>query len=185
MKKGFIYVQIGILIGLVVGCLPTRPVGDSSSPNLSPPSVPATSAATPSTTASSSPTGQSPTETASPNKPSPDDQLVAQQPECNNPQTQSEMNTCAAKSADLADTKLNETYQKLKETLQGSDADLLVSAQRAWIDFRDKNCQFSSGRFEGGSIAPLVYSSCVERVTKQRTQELEGYLRGVEQGGLY
>lgn len=181
MNKGFIYLHIGMLVGLAVGCFPTRPIDTSSTPQSSSPSVPATTAATPDASSPSASTGT----TASPRPFSPNDQLVAQQPECANPQTQSEMNTCAAKSASLADQKLNEAYQKLRGTVQGAETDLLISAQRAWIDFRDKNCQFSSDRFEGGSIAPMVYSSCIERVTKQRTEELEGYAEGVEAGGFY
>jgi uncharacterized protein YecT (DUF1311 family) len=183
MKKGLIYLHIGMLIGLVVGCFPNRPIDTSSTPLPSSPSVSATNAATPDT---GSPTAPTPSDrTNALPRLSTNDQLVAQQPECANPQTQSEMNTCAAKAASIADEKLNEAYQKLRATVDGEESDLLISAQRAWIDFRDKNCQFSSNRFEGGSIEPMVYSSCIERVTKQRTEELENYAKGIEDGGLY
>lgn len=96
------------------------------------------------------------------------------------------MNDCAARLAETADQDLNDVYQtvrdKYKDTPQG---DRLVDAQLAWIAFRDANCQFASSRFEGGSIAPLIYSNCVERMTKQRTAELKAYGTNPEEGDLF
>ncbi|MEE3719906.1 lysozyme inhibitor LprI family protein [Tumidithrix elongata RA019] len=61
-----------------------------------------------------------------------------------------------------------------------NNAERLVDAQLAWISFRDRNCKFASERFQGGSIAPMIYSNCIERLTKQRTDELERYFKGME-----
>jgi uncharacterized protein YecT (DUF1311 family) len=175
-----------LIVGLMAGCFPSgsQSLGEQTSPQ------PSASVATPDTTASTpSGAGASPGVPASgnnsvPNSPgettsSPNDQLIAQQPGCENPQTQSEINQCASKGASAADQQLNEVYQQLRTKLQSSDEQLLVDAQLAWIQFRDKDCAFSSSRFRGGSIAPGDYSSCVERHTKQRIQDLQNYLQGI------
>lgn len=96
---------------------------------------------------------------------------------CRNPQSQYELNFCADQSAKVADRQLNRAYQKVYATLKGTPRESqLVDAQRAWIQFRDTNCAFERDRYKGGSISPLIYSSCVERLSKQRTQDLKASL---------
>lgn len=97
---------------------------------------------------------------------------------CRNPQTQSDMNRCAAQDAKAADQRLNQVYRQVRMKYKGTTHDdHLVDAQLAWIKYRDANCLFSRDRFVGGSIAPLVYSNCITQITKQRTQELERFLK--------
>lgn len=43
---------------------------------------------------------------------------------------------------DLADEHLNQTYQALMKRLSVADQKALRAAQRAWIDFRDRDCAF-------------------------------------------
>lgn len=96
---------------------------------------------------------------------------------CRNPQTQFDMNLCAAQSAKAADRQLNQTYQKAITKFKGTPQEKqLVDAQLIWIKFRDAECAFSRDRFKGGSIAPMVYSSCTDRLSQQRAKELEVYL---------
>ncbi|MFE1745101.1 lysozyme inhibitor LprI family protein [Coleofasciculus sp. H7-2] len=101
---------------------------------------------------------------------------VAQQPNCNNPQTQGEMNACAGIAYQNADRRLNQVYRQLLPKLPGSRRQKLISAQQAWIKFRDANCTFERSEFTGGTMEPMVYSSCLANVTKQRTAQLEQYL---------
>lgn len=102
--------------------------------------------------------------------------------DCRNPQTQSVMNLCAAEDAKKADRRLNQTYQKAIAKFKGTPQEKqLVDAQLVWIKFRDADCAFSRDRFQGGSMAPMVYSTCIARMSQQRTKELEGYLT---EGGL-
>jgi uncharacterized protein YecT (DUF1311 family) len=98
---------------------------------------------------------------------------------CKNPQTQVEMNACAAQRAQVSDRRLNEVYRQVRAKYSENPRSetQLIEAQRAWIRFRDRECTFSRSRYEGGSIAPLVYSSCIDRLTQQRTTELENYLK--------
>ena len=107
----------------------------------------------------------------------PERQPVPEASNCKSPQTQAEINSCASLFAKAADKRLNQVYQKLRLKLIGSQLEqLLIDSEQAWIKFRDTKCVFERSRYEGGSIAPSVYSSCMEQTTKQRTKDLEGYL---------
>jgi len=97
---------------------------------------------------------------------------------CNNLKTQLEMNACAANEYQRDDAKLNEYYKELAEKLGPSEKERLKAAQRAWIKFRDLQCEFEASRYEGGSIQPLVRSSCLAQVTKQRNEDLRRMIEG-------
>jgi len=87
------------------------------------------------------------------------------------------MNFCAAEQAKTADRKLNQVYKQAIAKFKGTPNEKqLVTAQRAWIQFRDASCTFERDRFKGGSIAPLMYSSCVTELTQERTKALQRYL---------
>jgi len=92
--------------------------------------------------------------------------LLVQNINCDNAQTQLEINQCSTQS-----------YQQLLPKLQRSRKQKLIAAQQAWIKFRDSSCEFESSQYEGGSIAPSVYLNCLEKLTQQRTQELQEYLQ--------
>ncbi len=85
-------------------------------------------------------------------------------------ETQMEMNACAASDYARADEELNAIWRKLPKTTQ------LIAVQRAWIAYRDAECTYQKAQFEGGSIAPLIYSSCLSDLTKERTKILNGNL---------
>ena len=78
--------------------------------------------------------------------------------------TQMEMNSCAASDYSRADGELNTAWRKLPKSKE------LLASQRAWIAYRDAECSFRKAQFEGGSIAPLIYSSCLSELTKERTK---------------
>ncbi|BAY63363.1 hypothetical protein NIES22_34500 [Calothrix brevissima NIES-22] len=101
---------------------------------------------------------------------------LAQKLNCNNAQTQVEINQCAQLSYQNADKKLNQVYKKLLPTLSSSRKQKLITAQQAWIKFRDTSCEFERSQYEGGTIAPSIYVGCLERITQQRTQQLQDYL---------
>lgn len=151
---------IGFFGVITAGCYPTEPQ------NLQGTSV--SSAATKDAASSLANT---------PTQATPDRQPVPEASNCKSPQTQVEINRCASLFAKVADQKLNQVYQKLRSKLKGSQQEqLLIDSEQAWIKFRDTNCVFEQSRYQGGSIAPSIYSSCMEQMTNQRTEELEGYL---------
>jgi len=102
---------------------------------------------------------------------------LAQQLNCENPQVQSEMNICAGLSYERADKKLNQLYRQLLPKLSPARRQKLITAQQAWVKFRDTSCEFERSAYEGGSIAPTIQAGCWEKLTLQRTQEIQAYLK--------
>lgn len=97
--------------------------------------------------------------------------------DCFEPQTTSQMNYCSGLEMKEADEQLNLIYQQLTGKLSDLQKQRLTKAQLAWIDFRDKTCEYEKGQFEGGSIALSTYNYCLTRITKQRITDLENYLQ--------
>ena len=91
-------------------------------------------------------------------------------------QTQAEMNQTAKKDFELADAELNKVYKEVMKLLSEKEKQLLIKAQRDWIKFRDSHCEFEANEYEGGSIQPLIYSSCLTERTKDRIKDLKSIL---------
>ncbi|MDB6447176.1 lysozyme inhibitor LprI family protein [Pseudomonas sp. 21TX0197] len=104
---------------------------------------------------------------------------VAQADDCTNAMTQGEMNQCAAQEKKAADDELNRLYKQITARLKDNPEakQLLVKAQRAWIGFRDAECNFSASGVEGGSVYPLIYGNCVTALTKARVETFKTYLK--------
>ena len=87
--------------------------------------------------------------------------------------TQVEMNACAEADFKAADAELNAAWKPAKAFYDGTGhGEDLLKAQRAWIAFRDANCWAEAAPYTTGSIQPLVFSSCMARLTRQRTKDL-------------
>jgi uncharacterized protein YecT (DUF1311 family) len=99
--------------------------------------------------------------------------------DCDNATDQATMNQCAAQQNAAADKELNALYQQITTRLKAEPErkKLLVGAQRAWVAFRDAECKFSASGVEGGSVYPLIYSSCTTDLTKARVQTFRNYLK--------
>ena len=102
---------------------------------------------------------------------------VAQQPNCKSPQTTGDMNFCSTQEFQAADRKLNQVYQQLQAKISSRQKQRLTAAQRTWIAFRDQNCDYAKGQFEGGSVVASTYGYCRARVTQERIKDLEGFLK--------
>jgi uncharacterized protein YecT (DUF1311 family) len=101
-------------------------------------------------------------------------QAQGSSPNCDDPQTQTEMNICAAIYYENADKKLNQVYQQLSSQMRSQ----LTDTQLTWIEFRDTNCEFARSLFEGGTIASMIQNGCLGGMTEQRTLELQTYQSG-------
>ncbi|UYZ08905.1 lysozyme inhibitor LprI family protein [Agrobacterium salinitolerans] len=114
--------------------------------------------------------------------------VAAQEPNCKEPQTQADMTICAGKDYEKADKQLNVDYQKLRKLLVERDkaadadgkgaADALVTAQRAWVAFRDANCALSGFQARGGSMEPMLISSCLAEMSTKRADDLRQLSEG-------
>ncbi|WP_146141239.1 lysozyme inhibitor LprI family protein [Stenomitos frigidus] len=110
-------------------------------------------------------------------------QLLAQKSNCNDAQTQAEMNQaemnfCAGLGYEKADRALNRAYQALVPKLSATRRQKLTDAQLRWITFRDTECDFYGSEAEGGSMQPMLIGGCKDQVTQQRTADLNAYLAG-------
>ncbi|MCB2088927.1 MAG: DUF1311 domain-containing protein [Sphingomonadaceae bacterium] len=99
---------------------------------------------------------------------------------------QQEMNWCAHQDYLAADKELNAQWSVTAAEMKRRDADsgefmgdrkpehfqTLLAAQRAWITYRDAHCASEGNAFFGGSMQPLIVSTCKTQLTKQRTGEL-------------
>lgn len=90
------------------------------------------------------------------------------------------MNKCAARDYAAADDRLNEVYKEFVAKLEQSEVKgvrkKMVEAQRAWIMFRDAECEMRAFSYTGGSAYSLTLSGCMLEETKKRTEVLEYYL---------
>lgn len=98
---------------------------------------------------------------------------------CNNSfaQTQSEMNATAYANYKKADAQLNKVYKQLMVILDKNEMPLLIQAEKDWVKFRDSHCKFDASQYEGGSIQPLIYSNCLEELTKKRIVEIKASIK--------
>ena len=79
---------------------------------------------------------------------------------------------CIVTENKLQDTRLNKAYKALSADLPPTRKAQLLEAQRAWIKFRDTNCNFYDDP-DGGSLARVSANECVMRATTERARELE------------
>ena len=95
------------------------------------------------------------------------------------------LNWCAAQDYARADAALNAAWKKVRAYVKSVDKanpeyfpeqavadENLLKAQRAWIDYRDGQCEAEGAQFAGGSIRPLITLSCKATMTRKRTEEL-------------
>jgi uncharacterized protein YecT (DUF1311 family) len=103
---------------------------------------------------------------------------MAHADDCAKAADQMTMNLCADKAFKKADTDLNAIYKQIQQRLKSNPdtAKLLIPAQRGWVGFRDAECKFSSSGVGGGSMYPMIYSGCAEKLTKVRINDLKAYL---------
>ena len=84
---------------------------------------------------------------------------------------------CISAEAQRQDDQLNQAYQALRADLSPERKKQLLEAQRAWIKFRDTNCDFYYDP-DGGTLARVMANDCVMQMTAKRARELEG-LKGL------
>lgn len=119
----------------------------------------------------------------------------AQQPEpdCGKAVTQMDLNICADQDYRAADAELNKTYRLAVAAMQATDKELggidaayvgaleaLKKAQRAWIGYRDGQCELAGFEARGGSMGPMLISGCLAELTRKRTAELKELMESAE-----
>lgn len=110
--------------------------------------------------------------------------------DCANAMTQMDINSCANEEYEAADKALNVQWAKTRKVMAEWDADIdaenrgavdsLMKAQRAWIDYRDGQCDAVGYSVWGGTMYPAVVSGCLTELTQKRTEELKDLAKGIE-----
>lgn len=113
----------------------------------------------------------------------------AEDVDCENAQTQTDMTSCAQARYDEADKALNAQYKQTRAAMVAIDKDLdgdmkgaeqaLLKAQRAWINYRDAQCENSGFQARGGTMEPMLVAGCLADLTDLRTKELKALAEGM------
>ncbi|WP_306131110.1 lysozyme inhibitor LprI family protein [Roseovarius sp. MMSF_3350] len=80
---------------------------------------------------------------------------------------------------------LNREYKATRAQVDQFDtghppvSEALLTAQRAWIAFRDAECSLAYERNRGGTIRSVAAASCLMRMTAQRALELRDMRGGL------
>ncbi|MGP2493708.1 lysozyme inhibitor LprI family protein [Mesorhizobium sp. PUT5] len=104
---------------------------------------------------------------------------------CKNATTTEEISECTGGDLKKLDAELNETYRRIERRLadnHGAKA-ALISAERAWVTFRDAECKFAASGVEGGSVYASIVLGCTADLTARRVADLRSYLN-CEEGDL-
>lgn len=104
--------------------------------------------------------------------------------DCANATATAELNACADKEFDAADALLNKAYAEAIKAIPEMAGEppydakaweaALRASQRAWVTFRDAECNDHVAMFwTGGSGASADIIGCKTEMTKVRTKELD------------
>lgn len=91
-----------------------------------------------------------------------------------------EMAECSRQEYEVQDKKLNDVYKTLMLQLDDDRKSKLKDAQRAWLVFRDKNCDFYHNP-DGGTLGILIEADCKTSLTANRVNELEKFANSYSQ----
>lgn len=94
-----------------------------------------------------------------------------------NAQTQAGMNQQAQEKYLKSDKELNKVYKQLLGSLNAKNKTLLIQSQKDWIRFRDSHCAFETNDYQGGSMRPMVYSTCLQERTDARIKDLKASIK--------
>ncbi|WEF25388.1 lysozyme inhibitor LprI family protein [Paracoccus sp. S3-43] len=81
---------------------------------------------------------------------------------------------CLSAEHDAWDRLLNEEWNQVRGVFKDDQtaSDSLLKAQRAWIAWRDAECDFQYDRYGGGSMRSIAGTGCRMTATARRTFEL-------------
>ncbi|WP_304170736.1 lysozyme inhibitor LprI family protein [Phenylobacterium aquaticum] len=102
----------------------------------------------------------------------------AQFEECSNApnSTTYSLRECYGAELKRQDARLNAAYAEALSTIDSAGKLKLRAAQRAWITFRDADCQAVFASY-GGTMAPMMEDQCQLDRTSQRADDLEQFAK--------
>lgn len=92
--------------------------------------------------------------------------------------TQTEMNAEAGRRADVAEKQMERAVVALERSgwMNEAQSAALRDTQQRWQEYAQSQAAFVAAEYEGGSMAPLIYTSELEFATVRRTGELSRML---------
>ena len=92
---------------------------------------------------------------------------------CATKANQLELTQCAGRELANSEAALSQVYQKLRADLDDEHRPLLEKAQRAWIAFRDAECELDASHALGGSMFPMLVSDCRGGMAGTRVKDIQ------------
>lgn len=111
---------------------------------------------------------------------------TAQALDCSKAITTPDINACASVEQKKVEARLNEVYQRIINGLSQPDTETekysemkntLISAQRAWVKFREADCNAVFTRNASGTIRTVMFIGCMQAHAERRIKDLEDYER--------
>lgn len=96
--------------------------------------------------------------------------------DCDGNLNQTDLNMCTAQEYKKADQKLNKLYQAYSAKLSSAERKQFTAIQKYWVNYKDKDCQYTAQGYKGGSMYPTVLNTCLTEKTEDRIDDLEDYL---------
>ena len=104
--------------------------------------------------------------------------------DCKDAITTPDINQCAQTEFESVEKKLNETYRRVLKSLNKPDEEIvsyseikrgLIEAQKAWVSFRQKDCDAYFTLHASGTIRTVMYIGCMQSHAEKRIKEISEY----------
>lgn len=93
--------------------------------------------------------------------------------DCSNETAQMALNQCTGDNLAAANAALGKLYGKmLALESDPKDKETFRDVERAWVAYKDKQCQWETAGDQGGSIWAMEYNQCEIEKTDARIHEL-------------
>lgn len=99
------------------------------------------------------------------------------------PQTTVQVEGCAEHRVVAIDRTIDGLNAKAFAKLGTSGRASFVTANTAWVQYRDAVCASQSSIYHGGSVQPVAYADCLVAIDKSHVSELKKVLLTVSLGG--
>jgi uncharacterized protein YecT (DUF1311 family) len=110
---------------------------------------------------------------ASADEPKPDAELERLEEALDKATSQSQMNIAFGKIAEYWDKKLAEVEKKVTRKLTDVEKVEFEASRRRFLAYREKEVEFRTSFYSGGTIRSSMASGVYTSMTKQRVQEME------------
>ncbi len=82
------------------------------------------------------------------------------------------MRACEEDELGRQEQALNAVYSRLRSLLDPGRKAILLKSERAWLSFRDSQCDLEASGEEGGTLGRLEHAECMTKMTHQRVGAL-------------